>query len=161
MQVHLKLESEQRTGSFKARGAVNKVGHCLTASPRACLPIDVARAGFQSAMPGALQILSIPPHQLSKGLVTSSTGNHALAFLHACKVLRQQHPEITIPRPRVYLPSTASQFKASWLVAAPGMVQRLTQAAALPARISLCLLTATIVLAWRRADSQAALSRHR
>lgn len=40
MQVHLKLESEQRTGSFKARGAVNKVGHRLTASPRACLPID-------------------------------------------------------------------------------------------------------------------------
>lgn len=44
------MESEQHTGSFKARGAMNKL-MCLSGE------------------------------QAAKGLVTCSTGNHALAFL--------------------------------------------------------------------------------
>ena len=53
--VYLKLESEQHTGSFKARGALNK-------------------------------ILSLPKDQKQNGLVTASTGNHALGFSRALNV---------------------------------------------------------------------------
>ena len=53
--VFCKLESEQVTGSFKARGALNK-------------------------------ILSLSDDALSKGIVTASTGNHALAVTNAIKI---------------------------------------------------------------------------
>ena len=53
--AYFKLESEQVTGSFKARGAVNK-------------------------------LLSLSGAQLAAGVVTCSTGNHALAFVHATLV---------------------------------------------------------------------------
>lgn len=53
--VHLKLESEQHTNSFKARGAMNKV-------------------------------LSLTGEELSRGVVTSSTGNHAQGIARACMI---------------------------------------------------------------------------
>ncbi len=53
--VHLKMESEQYTNSFKARGAMNKV-------------------------------LSLTGEALSRGVVTSSTGNHAQGVGRACMI---------------------------------------------------------------------------
>src|ERR1700692_987870 len=50
--LYLKLECLQICGSFKARGAVNK-------------------------------LLSIPPEQLERGLVTASGGNHGLGVAYA------------------------------------------------------------------------------
>lgn len=55
VEVHLKLESEQHTNSFKARGAMNKV-------------------------------LSLTGEELSRGVVTSSTGNHAQGVARACMI---------------------------------------------------------------------------
>ena len=53
--VYLKMESEQHTGSFKARGSLNK-------------------------------ILSLTDNQISKGIVTASTGNHALGVARALEI---------------------------------------------------------------------------
>jgi threonine dehydratase len=52
--VYLKLESEQLTGSFKIRGAANK-------------------------------LLSLSNKQIQKGIVTASSGNHALAVAYTLK----------------------------------------------------------------------------
>ncbi|KAG2483023.1 hypothetical protein HYH03_018103 [Edaphochlamys debaryana] len=105
----LKLESEQHSGSFKVRGALNK-------------------------------LLSLNPDQLSRGVFTASTGNHALAVLYACSALQEagaggataaapQAPatvvaaeadarEAGVPgavrpslRPILYVPETASPYK--------------------------------------------------
>jgi threonine dehydratase len=54
MQAFLKLEHLQKTGSFKLRGATNKV-------------------------------LSLSPEAASKGIITSSTGNHALGVATAAR----------------------------------------------------------------------------
>lgn len=72
---------KQVTGSFKARGAVNK-------------------------------LLSLPPDQLARGLVTCSTGNHALAFVHAA---RAAGGAPALARALIYLPRTASAGKAEKL----------------------------------------------
>ncbi|GBF99480.1 serine threonine dehydratase [Raphidocelis subcapitata] len=79
--AYLKLESEQATGSFKARGAVNR-------------------------------LLTLPQEQLERGLVTCSTGNHALAFLHAARAVAAG---AALPRSLVYLPRTASAGKVGKL----------------------------------------------
>jgi threonine dehydratase len=63
-QVYLKLESEQVTGSFKARGSLNKI-----------LSLDLNEVS--------------PSRPLT--LVTSSTGNHAQGFARAVQILKQQH----------------------------------------------------------------------
>ncbi|KAH3882417.1 hypothetical protein DPMN_006355 [Dreissena polymorpha] len=55
-EVYLKLESEQLTGSFKLRGAFNK-----------------------------LLTLNKKPDQLKRGITTASSGNHGLACIAACK----------------------------------------------------------------------------
>lgn len=55
--------------------------------------------------------MSLSPQQLSKGLVTCSTGNHALAFVWACGVLAPVEATSTI-----YLPTTASPSKVSRLI---------------------------------------------
>lgn len=70
--VYLKLENEQHTGSFKARGSLNK-------------------------------ILSLTEAEKAKGVITASTGNHALGFSRAL--------EISEIEGTVYLPPTASQAK--------------------------------------------------
>lgn len=61
----------------------------------------------------SMQIMSLSPEQLSKGLVTCSTGNHALAFVWACGVYTpaQQAPST------IYLPTNASPAKLSRLLA--------------------------------------------
>jgi threonine dehydratase len=59
------------------------------------------------------QIMSLTPPQLSKGLVTCSTGNHALAFVWACSV----HPQAQQAPSTIYLPTTASPAKLSRLLA--------------------------------------------
>ncbi|OWF39028.1 uncharacterized protein LOC110465591 [Mizuhopecten yessoensis] len=55
--VYIKLESEQITGSFKARGAFNKI----------------------------LMIAERSPESKQKGVITASSGNHGLGCLAACK----------------------------------------------------------------------------
>lgn len=70
--VYLKLENLQVTGSFKARGAFNK-------------------------------LLSLTEEERAAGVVTASTGNHALAMAHALGLLGI--------RGEIFLPSTASPLK--------------------------------------------------
>lgn len=72
----LKLESLQVTGSFKARGATNKV-------------------------------LSLPPEQVARGLVTASGGNHGLGVAYAGRIARAP---VTI-----YLPENVPAAKAAKL----------------------------------------------
>jgi threonine dehydratase len=68
----LKLECLQVTGSFKARGAINK-------------------------------LKSLPPHDLSRGIITASGGNHGLAVAYAGWLAE-------VPT-RIYLPTTAPAEK--------------------------------------------------
>ena len=74
--VFLKLESEQVTGSFKARGALNKV-------------------------------LALKPENKSNGLVTASSGNHALGFARALSISGDTGV--------IYLPETAQPSKVEAL----------------------------------------------
>ena len=74
--VFLKLESAQISGSFKARGAFNK-------------------------------LVSLNAAERAAGIVTASTGNHALATAHALTVLGIQG--------EIFLPSTASAVKVEAL----------------------------------------------
>src|SRR5579872_867632 len=74
--LYLKLECMQICGSFKARGAVNK-------------------------------LLSIPPEQLQRGLVTASGGNHALGVAYAGWIAKVP---VTI-----YLPQSTPLVKARTL----------------------------------------------
>ncbi|GFR44263.1 hypothetical protein Agub_g5468 [Astrephomene gubernaculifera] len=112
--VWLKMESEQLSGSFKIRGALNT-------------------------------LLSLPPEVLSRGVFTASTGNHALAVLHACAVLSSSltsssssssslpHASSVLPslsacshapmRPVLYVPETASPYKIQKLRALGGQLQ--------------------------------------
>ncbi len=70
--VWLKLENEQYTGSFKARGSLNK-------------------------------ILSLSEEEKSSGVVTASTGNHALGCARAL--------EIAEVKGTIFLPHNASKAK--------------------------------------------------
>jgi len=70
--VYLKLESEQLTGSFKIRGAMNK-------------------------------LLSLSEEQRQKGIVTASTGNHALAVAYGLQKLNIKG--------YIYLPENAAKSK--------------------------------------------------
>ena len=74
--TYLKLESEQHTGSFKARGALNK-------------------------------ILSLSKDDKENGLVTASTGNHALGFSRALSVSGDKGA--------IYLPTNAVPSKVQAL----------------------------------------------
>jgi threonine dehydratase len=74
--VFLKLENTQVTGSFKARGAFNK-------------------------------LLSLSPADRARGIVTASTGNHALASVHALSVLGIAG--------EIFLPRSASPVKIAGL----------------------------------------------
>ena len=74
--VYLKLENEQYTGSFKARGSLNK-------------------------------LLSLDEEERKRGVITASTGNHALGFARGL--------EITGIKGTVYLPENASKSKVSAL----------------------------------------------
>ena len=70
--VYLKCENEQYTGSFKARGSLNK-------------------------------IISLSKEKRQQGLVTASTGNHALGFSRALA--------LTQTKGTVFLPKKASETK--------------------------------------------------
>ncbi len=74
--VYLKLENEQYTGSFKARGSLNK-------------------------------ILSLSEEEKKRGVITASTGNHALGCARAL--------EIANARGTIYLPENASKAKVNAL----------------------------------------------
>ncbi len=72
--VYLKLENLQPTGSFKLRGATNK-------------------------------LLSLSPHELKKGIVAASTGNHGMAVSYAAS---RQNAQATI-----YMAEGAAEEKVS------------------------------------------------
>jgi threonine dehydratase len=55
-EIYLKWENLQKTGSFKLRGAYNKIS-------------------------------SLTPEERSKGVITASSGNHALAVAHVAKMM--------------------------------------------------------------------------
>ncbi len=74
--VFLKLESEQHTGSFKARGSLNKM-------------------------------LSLTAAEKESGIVTASTGNHALGCARAL--------ELTETKGIIFLPKNASPAKVAAL----------------------------------------------
>jgi len=74
--VYLKLENLQLTGSFKARGAMNKV-------------------------------LSLTKKQRERGVITASTGNHALGVANALKTLNCKGT--------IYLPKNSSKSKINAL----------------------------------------------
>jgi len=82
--VYLKLENEQHTGSFKARGSLNK-------------------------------ILSLTEEERKRGVITASTGNHALGFSRAL--------EIAGIDGTVYLPPNASKAKVKALEDYPATLQ--------------------------------------
>jgi threonine dehydratase len=70
--VWLKCENLQHTGSFKARGALNK-------------------------------LLSLSSDDLTRGIIASSTGNHALGVAHSLSQIKACGT--------IFLPTTASKFK--------------------------------------------------
>lgn len=74
--VYLKLENEQYTGSFKARGSLNK-------------------------------ILSLSDEEKQRGVITASTGNHALGCARAL--------EIAQANGTIFLPENASRAKVQAL----------------------------------------------
>ncbi|KAI3578142.1 phosphoribosylglycinamide synthetase [Fusarium oxysporum f. sp. albedinis] len=78
--IILKCENLQLSGSFKYRGALNK-------------------------------LLRLSPEQLDRGLVTYSTGNHALALLMTTEQMSKVRGQ-TIPI-QIYVPSSASNDKIS------------------------------------------------
>jgi threonine dehydratase len=78
--AYLKLESEQVTGSFKARGAVNKLA-------------------------------ALTPEQRAAGIVTASTGNHALAVAYALRTV----PGCAAIPAEIFLPSSVAPVKLAAL----------------------------------------------
>ena len=83
--VFLKLENRQHTGSFKLRGATNK-------------------------------LLNLSPEARARGVVTASTGNHALAVAHSAAQLGLAAT--------IYLPEDASPRKMEKLRAFPVALRR-------------------------------------
>ncbi|KAK9804127.1 hypothetical protein WJX73_002034 [Symbiochloris irregularis] len=82
--ARLKLENEQVVGSFKIRGATNK-------------------------------LLSLSSTEAARGVVTCSTGNHALAVLQACALAEERRRGWNI-KPIIYVPTTVSTAKADRLI---------------------------------------------
>ena len=73
------------TGSFKARGALNK-------------------------------ILSLDKESLQKGVITASTGNHAMGFANAIKILNRQNPaDASQIKAQIYLPKNVAPVKLEGL----------------------------------------------
>lgn len=96
-----------------------------------------------------LQVRGLSAEQQSKGIITSSTGNHALAVLHAWATVTSQHASscsgttacssagdgaaaaasssgssgsTLLPPPLVYVPTTASRYKVQKLKEAGAQV---------------------------------------
>lgn len=110
-QAYLKLENEQVCACFlsdtlcvacvPSRADMLDIcaGHRLVQGPRRytqglqqplpCVPCLLARVVGMTCLAWP-QVLSLTPEAVARGLVTSSSGNHALAFLHACSLLPQQ-----------------------------------------------------------------------
>jgi hypothetical protein len=79
--------------------------------PPNVLPPHARPAGSFKARGAVHKVLSLTPQQLAAGLVTSSTGNHALAVLHACKAAERA---VGLPVPlTIYLPSSADPNKVA------------------------------------------------
>eukprot|EP00891_Asterochloris_glomerata_P002234 jgi/Astpho2/2234/Aster-03215 len=82
--IHQQQSEHMVTGSFKSRGACNK-------------------------------LLSLTDEELAKGIVTSSTGNHALAVLYACQQVSRVRQLAHPVQPIVFLPHNISTAKMDQL----------------------------------------------
>jgi threonine dehydratase len=91
--VYIKLESEQVTGSFKVRGAVNRIFDVYETFSEAC---------------------SIPQ------IVTASTGNHAMAVAHALELIGTTSD---VKRGCIFLPRGAKEAKVKALQAYDRIVE--------------------------------------
>jgi threonine dehydratase len=91
--VYIKLESEQVTGSFKARGAINRVTNVIET-------LSEAR--------------SMPQ------IVTASTGNHAMAVAHALELIGATRD---VKRGCIFLPRGAKDAKVKALQAYDRIVE--------------------------------------
>ncbi|GIL66142.1 hypothetical protein Vafri_19741, partial [Volvox africanus] len=69
------------SGRFNLKGRIIYLVYCY------CALIELPS-------PGPLQLLSLPPEALVRGVFTASTGNHALAILYACKSLSEQPTQL-------------------------------------------------------------------
>lgn len=97
---YIKLESEQVTGSFKARGAVT----CITALCEALDSSNLASSSTNST--------TVP------SICTASTGNHALAINYALHSVPQAKKYDLLNTARIYLPKNVAQAKLDSLRAA-------------------------------------------
>lgn len=85
--VYIKLDSEQATGSFKVRGALNCIGEA----------VESARKGTKL------------------NIVAASTGNHAMAIAHSVTLLRDTGEASAIDSACIFLPNGAQESKISTL----------------------------------------------
>ena len=102
-QIYLKLESEQVTGSFKARGAVN----CITALTTALDHTITTSSSSSTSTPNPIP-----------SICTASTGNHALAINYSLHTVPQAKKYNLIDTARIYLPKTVAKAKLDALQAA-------------------------------------------
>jgi threonine dehydratase len=91
--LKLKMEAQQATGSFKARGATHK-------------------------------LLSLSAAERTAGVITSSTGNHALAVLHAAAALKAAGRPVaaTVVVPSTLAPAKAAKLRAAAAVGGAALV---------------------------------------
>lgn len=80
--------------------------------PRHTTPQSEQATNSFKARGAVNKLLALSPAQLDRGLVTCSTGNHALAFVHA---VRRVAGAAALERALVYLPKTASAAKVEKL----------------------------------------------
>eukprot|EP00879_Flechtneria_rotunda_P021878 GHRR01023073.1.p1 GENE.GHRR01023073.1~~GHRR01023073.1.p1 ORF type:complete len:253 (+),score=120.28 GHRR01023073.1:93-851(+) len=95
-------------------GWLGAVGKCT-----ALLKLESEQYANSFKARGAVnKVKSLTAEKLSRGLVTCSTGNHALAFLHACST----SPAAQQAAHTIYLPTTADPAKVAKLKAQGGHV---------------------------------------
>jgi threonine dehydratase len=87
-QIHLKLENLQKTGSFKVRGALNKV-HLLDAGARERGVVTASAGNHAPGLAYAARMIGVPvtvvmPETASFAKVEATSGYGAEVILHGC-----------------------------------------------------------------------------
>lgn len=87
-QLSLLLRGRAGDGLLQGKGCLEQGMQCSISCCRVLNASALRQCIVECGACGILwQVLSLSPEELSKGLVTCSTGNHALAVLHACSWL--------------------------------------------------------------------------
>jgi threonine dehydratase len=81
---------------------------------RTCKHLCPQVTGSFKARGATHKLLSLTPEQLDSGIITASTGNHALAVLHACKLARHSGAAGSLA-PILFMPRTADAGKVEKL----------------------------------------------